>query len=110
LACSITIQEASAASIIVITGDADLNSADLLRAAIEKARSGGQRIVIDLTGATLIDSRTIGVLAGCAQAQRSRGSTMPIVCEDPNILRLFSTIGLEREFDFFPTHEAALAA
>lgn len=90
-----------------MAGDADLNSADLLRESIARARAGPGPVVIDLTATTLLDSRTIGVLATAVEKLRGEGRTMPIVCADDNILRLFATIGLEAEFRFFPTLEAA---
>jgi anti-anti-sigma factor len=90
-----------------VAGDADLNSADQLRRALDDAGGTGP-VVIDLAEATLLDSRTIGVLATAASRLREEGREMPIACADENVRRLFSTIGLEAEFEFHPTVESAL--
>jgi anti-sigma B factor antagonist len=108
LTCSITLQDASKAKVVAVEGDADLNSAGALHAAIEEASRESDVVIIDLSGATLIDSRTIGVLASWVQKRRDDGARMPIVCAEPNIRRLFATIGLEGEFEFFASREAAL--
>lgn len=104
---SIEVQVAANGPVIAVLGDADLMSADALYAAIEEAAGAHDRIVVDLSGATLLDSRTIGVLAGWVERLRGRGATMPIVCDDANVLRLFATIGLDREFEFFASRDDA---
>lgn len=90
-----------------MSGDADLTAAATLDSAIERAAEEHERIMVDLSRATLLDSRTIGVLAGWVDKLRSRGAKLPIVCADANVLRLFTTIGLDREFEFFATRDAA---
>jgi anti-anti-sigma factor len=92
---------------IVVSGDADLTSAPDLQRALDKACDQGDRVVVDLDGASLIDSRTIGVLAGCSEVLRDRGGELAIVCSVPDLLRLFRTIGLEGSFSFYPTRAAA---
>lgn len=96
--------------IVVVAGDADVNAAPAVEAAIAGAAETHDRVIVDLNGATLIDSRTIGVLAGWASKLRSRGGDLPIVCETPDIVRLFRTIGLEHSFEFHATRQAASAS
>ena len=91
---------------VAIEGDADVSSADDLDAAIREATGDGP-IVIDLSEATLIDSRTIGVLAGWQKTLRLTDGGLRLVADDPDLLRIFATIGLEREFEFHPSREAA---
>ena len=92
-----------------MAGDADLNSADQLREALDDASARGGTVVVDLADATLLDSRTIGVLASAADRLRGEGRPLRVACADANVLRLFSTLGLEGEFDFHPTLDAAFA-
>jgi anti-sigma B factor antagonist len=108
LTCQIGVKEATGGTVVSVAGDADLNSADELRGALDDAAARGGPVVIDLADATLLDSRTIGVLATAAKRLRDEGRAMPIACADENVLRLFSTIGLEAEFEFHPTVDAAL--
>ena len=93
--------------IVVVTGDADVNAAPAVEAAIARAAETHDRVIVDLNGATLIDSRTIGVLAGWVSKLRSRGGDLPIVCGTLDIVRLFRTIGLEQSFEFHDTREEA---
>ena len=92
--------------VVAIAGDADVSAAGEVDAAIERA-SGDGHVVVDLTEATLIDSRTIGVLMGWTRKLQADGAKLPIATDDPDLLRVFVTIGLEREFDFFPSRAAA---
>lgn len=91
--------------VIVISGDADANAAAALDAAIETAAASHDLVIVDLNSATMVDSRTIGVLAGWVTKLRARGGNLPIVCADTNILRLFRTIGLTQWFDFYDSRE-----
>lgn len=81
-------------------------AADDLDSAIGEARAGRDRVVVDLDGVTLMDSRTIGVLVTWAQRLSVEGASMPIVCSEENVLRLFRTMGLDRELEFFPSRDA----
>jgi anti-anti-sigma factor len=91
---------------IIVSGDADLMVAPELDRALGKVAEDRDLAIVDLDGATLIDSRTIGVLADWAQTLRARGGDLAIVCSVPDVLRLFRTIGLEGSFSFYPTREA----
>lgn len=100
---------------IAVAGEADANAApaidDAMRAAFLQAPAqGGERtIIVDLSEASFIDSRTIGVLVGWVEQLEPRGWRMPLVCRDPNMLRVFGMIGLQGTFDFFDSREAAAA-
>lgn len=107
MAYSVLVEERGDAPVVVVAGDADLMAADDLDSAIDGARVGHDRLVIDLDGVTLMDSRTIGVLVTWAQRLSAEGASMPIVCSEENVLRLFRTMGLDREFEFFPTRDEA---
>lgn len=91
---------------IVVTGDADVTAASALDHALATAAAGDDQVVIDLSDATLIDSRTIGTLANWATELSGRGGGLMVVCSDPDILRLFRTIGLESAFDFYPDRDS----
>ena len=95
--------------IIVVAGDADVNAAPAVDSAIAGAAETSSRVIVDLNSATLIDSRTIGVLASWVSKLRSGGGDLAIVCKTPDIVRLFRTIGLEQSFEFFDSREEAAA-
>ena len=91
---------------IVVSGDADLMVAPELDRCLGVIADDRDVAIVNLDGATLIDSRTIGVLADWAQTLRARGGDLAIVCSAPDVLRLFRTIGLEGSFSFYPTRAA----
>jgi len=107
---SVELQQDPGGPVVVISGDADLRSAVAVDEALQVAGADHDRVIVDLAAATLIDSRTIGVLIDWVERLRARGGDLPIVCPDSDVLRLFRTIGLEGSFSFFPTREAVLAA
>lgn len=97
--------------VIAISGDADVGAAVDLEKRIEDAISGGARTVtIDLSGATLVDSRTIGVLVGWDERLRSEKGALPIVCPNPNILRMLGAMGLDQSLAIYPSRAEAVAA
>ena len=101
--------------VIAIAGEADAAASpaldDALRGAVVEvaAVDSGRTIIVDLSEASFVDSRTIGVLVNWVGQLAEKGWRMPIVCSDPNMLRLFGMIGLQQTFDFFETREAASA-
>lgn len=102
--------EDPAGPVIALTGDIDVNSEADLGLAIVAAAGRGNRVVIDVSRTTMLDSRTMGVLATWAGRLRERGGGVSIVVVGGEVLRLFRTIGLEREFEFFDSREAAWGA
>ena len=71
---------------------------------------GPNRIVVDLTGATFVDSTTLGVLLGAVKRLRLIGGELVIVCSDLNIRRILSITLLDRAFTIYDTLDDALAA
>ncbi len=103
---SVELQRSPGGPTIIVSGDADLTSAPDLDRALTEVAADHDLAIVDLNGATLIDSRTIGVLADWAQTLRARGGDLAIVCSVPDVLRLFRTIGLEGSFSFYATRGA----
>lgn len=96
-------------ALIVLTGQVDLHTAPELRDELVGAiEDGALNVVVDLTGATFIDSMTLGVLLGAVKRLRPRGGRLRIVCADPNIRKIFEITLLDRVFSLYGTREAAL--
>ncbi len=97
--------------IIAISGDADVTAALALEEClVGTVAAGERRVTIDLSAATLIDSRTIGVLVGGDERMRSLGGALSIVCPNPNILRMLATMGLDQSLSIYRSHGEAAAA
>ncbi len=101
---------------VAVGGDADTTAAaDFERtvgAAVRDVLAAGRErmLVVDLSGATFIDSRMIGVLVTWVEDLGGKGWRMPLVCDDPKMLRVFRAIGLEQTFDIHPSLAAAEAS
>jgi anti-anti-sigma factor len=66
-----------------------------------------QVIVIDLSAANFLDSRSIGILADWQARLRDSGGRLALAGTRPEVVRLFELIGLQEAFDFFPDADAA---
>lgn len=94
--------------VISLDGDIDLYTAPELKSELHRLiDAGARRIVVDLTGATFIDSTTLGVLLGALKRCRPTGGQLALVCSDPNIRRVFEITLLDRVFPIFRTRESA---
>ena len=107
------IDEASpAASVrtLSVHGDADLHSAPELREALRGAIDEGvTTLVVDLSGTTVIDSTTLGVLLGALKRLRERDGQIRLVVARPEVRRVFEITMLERVFALHETLDEALA-
>jgi anti-anti-sigma factor len=105
---SIGVQEGADGPFVALSGDADLTVADELEAALERCAAAADRVVVDLSGTTLLDSRVIGLLLACSERQRRDGrGPMTLIGASPDVRRLFTTIGLDREFRFVDRSDGA---
>ena len=72
------------------------------------AVAGGETsVIIDLSDATLVDSRTIAVLVEWTEKLSSRDGSLGIICTNANILRLLARIGLDRTLAVYPNRDEA---
>lgn len=96
-------------SVISIEGELDLLTAPRLKwMLLDSLRAGQDRLVVDLSLASFMDSTALGVLLG---VERTLGvdACLAIVCTTPNVLKIFELAGLDGMFAIFPTLGDALA-
>jgi anti-sigma B factor antagonist len=77
---------------------------------VELIDGGKNRIVVDLSEATFIDSTTLGVLVGGVKRLRPSGGGLALVCTDQNITKIFEITGLDRVFPIHETRDEAVGA
>jgi anti-sigma B factor antagonist len=98
-------------AVVAVQGEADLHTAQELRAAINDAIDGGATsLVVDLSETTFIDSMTLGVLLGAVKRLRPIGGRVSVVCTDANIRRIFEITLLDRVFAMHRSRQTALDA
>ncbi len=101
-----------AASVRVLTlfGDVDLHSAPELREALHGAVDDGvTTVVVDLSGTTIIDSTSLGVLLGAMKRLREADGEIRLVVPRPELRRVFEITMLDRIFALHETQHEALA-
>ena len=82
-----------------VEGELDLAVAPWLRDQLDALYVGGAAsIVVDLSGATFLDSTALGVLVSALNRSRERGGTVHLIVQEPQILRVLTITGLEDEF------------
>ena len=95
--------------VVALTGEVDLYTAPELKAALLRlVAEGPSRIVVDLSGATFVDSTTLGVLLGAVKRLRLIGGELVLVCADLNIRRILSITLLDRAFTIYESLDVAL--
>jgi anti-sigma B factor antagonist len=101
----------SATIVLAITGEADMLVASELQDRLREVVDDGlSAVVIDLTGATFVDSTALGVLLGAMKRQRARGGRFRVVAPRTEIRRIFEMTLLDRVFDLDLSRQDALAA
>jgi anti-sigma B factor antagonist len=79
LPTSIRVLPNGSTTIVTMIGDHDLSSAPVLRASIERELAEGRACVIDLRGATFLDSAILSVLLDASRRSREAGLELPVV-------------------------------
>ena len=96
--------------ILAVHGDADLHTAPELREALRGATDDGvTTLVVDLSGAPVIDSTSLGVLLGALKRLRERDGQIRLVVPRPEVRRVFEITMLDRVFSLHQTLDEALA-
>jgi anti-sigma B factor antagonist len=95
--------------VVSVEGELDIATAPSLKwALVDLVETAHNRLVVDLSLATFMDSTALGVLVG-VQRRLDAGARMAIVCERANVMRIFEFSGMDGVFVIFPTLDEALA-
>jgi anti-sigma B factor antagonist len=101
--------ESAGQSVVVISvgGDLDAFAAPALKEQLFTCiDSGAERVVVDMTASTFIDSTGLGVLV--AGLKRARGREISIVSDDDGLRRIIRIVGLDRVLLLYRTQAEAL--
>ena len=97
--------------LVVLSGEVDIYTAPRFREClIELLDAGVDKLVIDLSAVTFIDSTALGVLIGGVRRVRAVGGAMTLVVTSRPVERVLSITGLDRVFDLHATRDAAIEA
>jgi anti-sigma B factor antagonist len=84
---------------LVLTGEIDLSAAPDVAVHAEQALVGNPAtVVVDLSGATFLDSSGIGALVVLTNSAESRPTTLHLKPGPPNVMRVLDLVGLTDTF------------
>jgi anti-sigma B factor antagonist len=97
--------------VIRVGGDLDFNAAPQLKESIvRRFDGGGSQLIIDLSDASFIDSTGIGVIAGGLERANEAGGSLAVVCDEPNVVRIFEVVGLDGLIPLHRSREDAVSS
>lgn len=88
-----------------VEGEVDIHCSHQLQSDIEALTKEGAHLLLDLDRVEHLDSYSLGTFLALRQQVRRQGGTMSFICNNPNLLRLFSITNLNSLFGFY--HSAA---
>jgi anti-sigma B factor antagonist len=104
-----TLHCTSGCAVVVTTGEIDLYTAPALRESLIRAGESSNRIVIDLTAVTFLDSTGLGVMLGAQRRARSTDRSVVLVGPTDMVKRVLHVTGLDRVFPTYARLDEALA-
>lgn len=97
--------------VVVVGGEVDIFTAPQFKEClVELLDEGVNRLVVDLSDVTFIDSTALGVLIGGVRRVHGAGGSMSLVVTSRPVERVLGVTGLDRVFAMYPTRAEALDA
>ena len=96
-------------TICQLDGELDLSTICQFRETVAGI-APGSRLLIDMSGVTFLDSAGLGALVGTIRRSREFGGDVAVTCNRHVLVRLLSTVGLDRVVTITDNVEDAMAA
>jgi len=98
-------------SIIDLTGEVDAyTSARFREVMLDIIDDGSVKLLISMAKVDYIDSSGLGALVGGLKRTAERNGKIILVCETPQVRKVFEITGLDKVFPIFSTEQEALDA
>ena len=99
-------------SVLVISGEHDLNTAGDLRAQLDELLAARAPVIVDLSAATFVDSSILGVLLDARRRAEEAGIGFAVAQSDgaDAVTRVLEITGLREELPVHGSRDAAGAA
>jgi anti-anti-sigma factor len=99
-------------SVMTLVGEHDVSTAPELDQRLAALQAGGRRVVVDLAGATFVDSSIIGTLINARRRADAGQAGFAVAAGDPDsvVRRALVIGGLLDTLGVFDTRGAAIAA
>jgi anti-sigma B factor antagonist len=100
---------AGSAAVLTVVGEVDMTTAPELLRSIELVSDGTERVVVDLSAVTFLDSSGLNALLSGRRALDARGIGLRVVSpEDNPVRRVFEITQLTESLSVVPSLPAAL--
>lgn len=90
----VRVQDVGGESVVEVSGEIDLRARSELVRAIRQASTAGQRLVIDLSRTTFIDSTALKVLLEAWRTQGEAGQDLVLRAPTPAVVRTLEIAGV----------------
>jgi anti-sigma B factor antagonist len=105
------VQWSGRTAVVSLPAEIDLTIADALREALLSVlNQGAVALVADMTATTFCDSAGITALVRAAKRAAATGAEMRLAVTAPQVLRVFTLVGIDRLIDIHPSVAAARAS
>ena len=95
--------------VVAVTGEIDLFTAPEFKQRMSRPiEDGVDRLIVDLSSTSFIDSSSLGVLIGAHRRLKQRRGTLVVVCDNEAIVKTFKITGLDGVFTLVRTLDDAL--
>jgi anti-sigma B factor antagonist len=84
-------------AVVTVAGEVDIATVAQLRERLAALAVSGVPLVVDLDQVSFIDATGLGALAGAAREAAEHGTSLHLVCAQPQTRRLFRITGLDRQ-------------
>ncbi|MBV8246710.1 MAG: STAS domain-containing protein [Candidatus Eremiobacteraeota bacterium] len=99
------------AYVVELNGEIDVYTSPKVKdATSELIDQGHYNLVINLEKVRYIDSTGLGVLIGSLKRVREHGGSVNLVCNNPQIKKIFDITGLVKIFGIYDDEESAMKA
>lgn len=82
-------------AVLVPVGDFDIASLHLFRDPLIEASTAGNRVILEMSGTTFVDSTVLGAITAAVKRTREAGGWLRIVSPRPNVRRVLRLMALD---------------
>jgi anti-sigma B factor antagonist len=94
--------------VVAVAGEIDLFTAPEFKQRMGTViEQGVDRLVVDLSATTFVDSSSLGVLIGAHRRLKQRKGSLVVVCDNDSIVKTFKITGLDGVFTLVPSLDDA---
>jgi anti-sigma B factor antagonist len=103
----IDVEDVAGARIVRVEGELDMATVGELENALGRI-AADDRVILDLTACTFLDSSAVRVLVATARAAGDAGGTLSLVASSPTIVRVLEISAVDTMVPLHATLDAAL--